>query len=243
MRYISTRGKTKPISFIDTVLEGLARDGGLLVPEYYPDFSNRLDELKTLSYQDLALEIFTAFIGDEIDRSTLKNLINKSYNTFSVSDVAPLRFTDRIVIMELFYGPSLSFKDVALQFLGNLFEEILKQKNRYLNILGATSGDTGSAAIYGVKGKERINIFMLHPLGRVSPIQEKQMTSVLDDNVFNISVKGTFDDSQNTVKKIFNHLEFKDKYDLGAVNSINWVRIMAQIVYYFYAAFRFSGKI
>lgn len=144
--------------------------------------------------------------------------------------------------MELFHGPTLAFKDVALQFLGNLFEEILKNNDIRLNILGATSGDTGSAAIHGVRGKERINIFMLHPKGKVSPIQEKQMTTVLDKNVFNVAVEGTFDDAQSIVKQIFNDLEFRDKYHLGAVNSINWARVMAQIVYYFYAAFRFREK-
>ncbi len=242
MKYISTRGKSDSRNFIHAVLEGLARDGGLLVPEKIPDLSKQLDHLSTLSYQQLALEIFTPYIDGEIDREKLSQLIDRSYTSFADREITPLKHTEKISILELFHGPTLAFKDVALQFLGNLFEEILKREETRLNILGATSGDTGSAAIYGVRGKSNINIFMLHPKGKISPVQEKQMTTVLDDNVHNIALEGTFDDAQRIVKEVFNDLEFRDKFHLGAVNSINWARVMAQIVYYFYAGFRFREK-
>lgn len=243
MKYVSTRGVSEPVGFSDAVFQGLARDGGLLVPESFPDFSSHLEQWKTLSYSELALEIFHPFVGDELSKETLRNLIDKSYAVFENPEITPLVFHDNLTILELFHGPTLAFKDVALQFLGNLFEELLKKENRPLNILGATSGDTGSAAIHGVRGKKGISIFMLHPQGKVSPVQEKQMTTVLDKNVHNIAVDGTFDDCQSLVKAVFNDLEFRDKYGIGAVNSINWARIMAQIVYYFYAAFRFEEKL
>ncbi len=240
MKYVSTRGLSEPRSFKEAVIEGLARDGGLLVPENVPDFSSRLEELKELSYQDLALQIFLPFVNGELDENTLKQLINKSYQSFNHKEITPLRFTNSVAILELFHGPTLAFKDIALQFLGNLFEYLLGSSGTGLNIIGATSGDTGSAAIHGVRGKKGISIFMLHPKGKVSPIQEKQMTTVLDENVVNIAIEGTFDDAQRIVKDLFNDLEYKDQHSLGAVNSINWVRVMAQIVYYFYAAFRFQ---
>jgi len=239
MRYISTRGYSEPRSFNEAALEGLARDGGLLVPEVIPDLSNQLDRLKKLSYQELALQIFLPYVDGEIENEVLREMIDISYQSFTDRRIAPLHHTERISILELFHGPTLAFKDVALQFLGTLFEKLLKSVDYGLNIVGATSGDTGSAAIQGVRGKAGISIFMLHPKGKVSPIQEKQMTTVLDKNVVNIAIQGTFDDAQQIVKSIFNDLDFKDRYALGAVNSINWVRVMAQIVYYFYAAFRF----
>ncbi|MCP4754559.1 MAG: threonine synthase [Proteobacteria bacterium] len=242
MKYISTRGKAEPRTFIQAVIDGLSRDGGLLVPEHVPDFSGQLSELEGLSYQELALAIFLPFIDGEIPEKTVKDLIDKSYGTFSSSEVTPLRFLENVSILELFHGPTLAFKDVALQFLGNLFEEILHRKKISLNILGATSGDTGSAAIHGVRGKSGITIFMLHPKGKVSSVQERQMTTILDENVVNIAIEGTFDDGQRIVKEILNDLDFKDKYRLGTVNSINWVRVMSQIVYYFFAAFRFKEK-
>lgn len=242
MKYISTRGQIKARTFVQAVIEGLSRDGGLLIPAEIPDFSNRLARLQDLSYTELALEIFKPFIGDELPTETTKRLVENSYSTFKTPEITPTTFTDSIAILELFHGPTLAFKDIALQFLGNLFEEILKTEKISLNILGATSGDTGSAAIHGVRGKAGITIFMLHPKGKISPIQEKQMTTVLDDNVVNIAIEGTFDDAQRIVKDIFTDLEFKDQYHLGAVNSINWARVMAQIVYYFFAAFRFQEK-
>lgn len=236
MKYISTRGGVTPVKFTDAVMMGLATDGGLLLPETIPHFSdNDIEKFRDFSYQDLALAIFHPYIGSDIPLDILKNLIEQSYSTFDHLAVAPLVKKDDLYILELFHGPTLAFKDVALQFLGNLFAWILAERGEILNILGATSGDTGSAAIYGVRGKEHINIFIIHPHGKVSPVQEKQMTSVLDHNVFNIAVKGTFDDGQRIVKEIFADLDFKQTFHLGAVNSINWARIMAQIVYYFSA--------
>ncbi len=236
MRYISTRGGIKPISFSAAVMMGLASDGGLLLPESIPLFSaTELERVTRLSYNDLAREIFSRFVADDIGDRELSELIRRSYASFTTPQVAPLRRVGEIHIQELFHGPTLAFKDVALQFLGNLFELLLQKNGGRLNILGATSGDTGSAAIHGLRGKRGINIFILHPHGKVSPIQEKQMTSVLDDNVFNLAIAGTFDDGQRIVKEIFADLDFKKQFSLGAVNSINWARIMAQIVYYFSA--------
>ena len=239
MRYVSTRGSSEPRSFTQAVIEGLARDGGLLIPETVPDFTDRLDGLKHLSYQELALQIFLPFIDNELEEEVISRLIARSYKSFTKADITPLISAGSVNILELFHGPTLAFKDIALQFLGNLFETLLSVSGDHLNIIGATSGDTGSAAIHGVRGKDGISIFMLHPKGKVSPIQEKQMTTVLDENITNIAIEGTFDDAQQIVKTLFNDLEFKDQYSLGAVNSINWVRVMAQIVYYFFAAFKF----
>ncbi len=242
MKYISTRGGIAPQSFSNVVLEGLARDGGLYLPETTPDFSKKLDSLKGLNYQDLAVEIFTPFVEDCIGKEDLKTLVYKSYESFTDKSITPLVQTTGAHVLELFHGPTFAFKDLALQFLGNLFEFFLSKEGRKLNILGATSGDTGSAAIYGVRGKAGIDIFMLHPEGRVSPVQERQMTTVTDTNVHNIAVKGTFDDCQALVKSCFNDLDFRDQYQLGAVNSINWARVLAQISYYFFAYFRFTEQ-
>jgi len=236
MKYISTRGGIEPVSFTDAVMMGLATDGGLLLPETIPHFSDDdIEQFQGLPYQELAISIFHPYVGNDIPPKVLENLISQSYSTFNHPAVAPLVKQGDIYILELFQGQTLAFKDIALQFLGNLFAWILAEHQESLNILGATSGDTGSAAIYGVRGKAHINIFIIHPHGKVSPIQEKQMTSVLDHNVFNIAVEGTFDDGQRIVKETFADLDFKRKFHLGAVNSINWARIMAQIVYYFSA--------
>ncbi len=237
MKYISTRGRMEPVGFLDAVMTGLAPDGGLLLPESLPDVSGKLSAWKNLSYQELAFEVMSLFATD-IPAADLKNLIEKSYSTFRTPDVAPVIPVNGFHILELWHGPTLAFKDVALQFLGNLFEYVLEKRGGELNILGATSGDTGSAAIYGVHGKKNIRIFIMHPKGRTSPVQEKQMTSVLDDNVFNLAVEGTFDDCQHLMKSIFSDVEFKEKHSLGSVNSVNWARVLAQIVYYFYAFFR-----
>jgi len=237
MKYISTRGQTDKVSFKDAVMMGLGEDGGLLLPESIPSVKNRLDELRELSYKELAYEIISLFT-DDIPAKDLKELIEKSYSSFADEEVAPVVKENGVYIQELFHGPTFAFKDVALQLLGNLFEYILKENNEILNIIGATSGDTGSAAIYGVRGKENIKIFILHPKGRVSAVQEMQMTSVTDDNVFNLAIKGTFDDAQNIVKAAFGDIKFKKKHKLGAVNSINWARVLAQIVYYFYGYFQ-----
>ena len=236
MKYISTRGKTPPLGFQDAVLTGMAPDGGLLVPENIPDVSDKLEAWSTLSYPELALEVFKLYT--DIPEADLKKLVDASYATFRHPDVAPVVPIGGLHILELFHGPTLAFKDIAMQFLSNCFDYILEERDLKLNILGSTSGDTGSAAIHGVRGKHRINIFMMHPKGKTSPLQEKQMTSVLDANVHNIAIDGTFDDCQGIMKSIFRDVAFKEKHALGAVNSVNWCRVMAQIVYYFYAGFR-----
>lgn len=242
MRYVSTRGGVEPVGFSEAVMMGLGTDGGLLLPATLPQVSSDdLHAFSRLSFQELALEVMTTFIGDEIPRGDLVDLIAGSYATFSHPEVTPVVPVGERRVLELFHGPTAAFKDVALQFLGNLFEYLLERDGGRLNILGATSGDTGSAAIAGVRGKDRIQIFILHPHGRVSPIQERQMTTVLDANVHNVAIRGTFDDGQRIVKALFSDLRFKERYHLGAVNSINWARILAQMVYYFYAWGRMSG--
>jgi len=237
MNYISTRGQTGKVSFKDAVMMGLAEDGGLLLPESVPSVTEKLDELSKLTYTELAYEIIKLFAAD-IPEKDLKTLIANSYASFETDEVAPVVKKGDVYIQELFHGPTFAFKDVALQLLGNLFEYILKERGEILNIIGATSGDTGSAAIYGVRGKENINIFILHPKGRVSRVQEMQMTSVTDANVYNLAIAGTFDDAQDIVKAAFGDIDYKKKYKLGAVNSINWARVLAQIVYYFYGYFQ-----
>ena len=232
MKYKSTRGGVGGLTFTEAFLMGLATDGGLIVPDNIPIVD--LDRLKDLNYKELAFEIFKLFI-DDIDEGSIKDLIEKSYSTFDTEEITPVVRKNGVYILELFHGPTFAFKDVALQFLGNLFEYVLKERGTYVNVLGATSGDTGSAAIYGLKGRENINIFILHPHNKVSRIQKLQMTTVEDRNVYNIAIKGTFDDCQAIVKSIFGDVEFKERYHLAAVNSINWARILAQIVYYFYA--------
>ena len=237
MRYISTRGGDEPRSFLQILLAGLARDGGLYLPEAFPNIRAKLREWRALPYRKLAFEIMRLF-ADDIPPADLASLIDDSYATFRESEVTPVRAVGPVFILELFHGPTFAFKDVALQFLGNLFGYAVSRAGGEMNIFAATSGDTGSAAINGVRGKKGLRIFVLHPHGRVSPVQERQMTTVLDANVFNLAVDGTFDDCQNIVKALFNDLPFRDTCRLGAVNSINWGRILAQIVYYFYAAFR-----
>ncbi len=238
MKYKSTRGRVNGIDFKDAVMMGLAEDGGLLIPENIPNLSSDdLTKLASLSYPELAFEIMKMFIGD-IPEDDLRKIIFSSYKVFRSSEVIPLKHFDYYHIAEIFHGPTFAFKDIALQFLGNLFEYILTERNDKLNIIGATSGDTGSAAIHGVKGRKNINICILHPEGRVSPVQELQMTTVEDKNVFNLAIKGNFDDCQAIVKSIFNDLELKKELKLGAVNSINWARVLAQIVYYFHSFFK-----
>ncbi len=238
MKYISTRGGIEPVSFKEAVMMGLATDGGLLLPETMPVADeDQLAAWHDMSYPELAFAVLSQYITD-IPAGDLEELVNRSYATFTHPEVTPLVAQGPVHILELFHGPTFAFKDVALQFLGNVFEYLLKESGGRMNILGATSGDTGSAAIYGVRGKERINIFILHPHKRVSEIQELQMTTVTDPNVFNIAVRGTFDDGQAIVKEIFNDIDFKHDHFLGAINSINWARIVAQVVYYVYAALR-----
>ncbi len=241
MKYISTRGQMAPIGFQDAIMTGLAPDGGLLPPETLPSVADQLASWSDLTYAELAFEVMRLFATD-IPDADLRKLVNDSYATFDHPEVAPSKAVGEVHILELFHGPTLAFKDVALQFLGNLFAYILERRGGELNILGATSGDTGSAAIHGVRGKPNINIFIMHPAGRTSPLQEKQMTSVLDDNVFNLAVDGTFDDCQHIMKTTFADVPFKTAHSLGSVNSVNWARVLAQTVYYFYSAFRVMAK-
>lgn len=240
MRYISTRGDTPPLSFSDAVLTGLAPDGGLLLPESIPDFSNRHAELAGLRYSALAVEIFSAYI-DDIPRPDLTELVRAAYDPFDAPDVAPIAALGERYVLELFHGPTLAFKDVALQLLGQLFGYILERRGGQLNILAATSGDTGSAAIAGVRGLNNVNIHVLFPDGRVSPLQELQMTTVSDENVHCYAVRGSFDDCQQLIKSAFEDLDLKARLHLGAVNSVNWARVLAQTVYYAYASLRLGS--
>jgi threonine synthase len=238
-RYRSTRGGQSGLSFEAAVFEGLATDGGLLVPDWVPSVSEFYKSWVKLPFDELAYEIISRYCSeDEIPSSDLRAILKKSYSTFEHPEVVPCRKVGDIHVMELFHGPSLSFKDVALQGLGNLYEFFLTRNPRRLTILAATSGDTGSAAIHGLAGKSTVDCFVLFPEGRVSPVQQLQMTSVLDPNVHCLSVKGTFDDCQNIVKELMSDLDFKKKFGIGAVNSINWARIMLQITYYFYTYYK-----
>ena len=237
MKYISTRGRVEPIPFQRAVMMGLADDGGLIVPESIPDVSEKLDAWSGLGYRDLAFEVLRCFATD-VPAEDLRALIDRGYGDNFPPDVAPLKSVGDLHVLELFHGPTLAFKDMALQFLGRLFEYILAATGSRMNVLGATSGDTGSAAIAGLRGRKGISIFVMHPRGRVSAVQERQMTTVLDPNVHNIAIEGSFDECQRILKLLFADLDFKQTCALGAVNSVNWARVMAQIVYYFHAAFR-----
>jgi len=243
MRYSSTRGQVKNLMFEDAVMMGLADDGGLLVPNELPFVESNLDKWRPLSFIELSLEIMLLFTSGRIPREELLSMVNQSYASFRHPEITPVKSVGKLHILELFHGPTFAFKDVALQFLGNLFAFFLRKRNHPLRILGATSGDTGSAAIHGLRGKQGVDVFMLYPKGRVSEIQERQMTTVLDSNIHNIAVEGSFDDAQGIVKAIFNDQKFKQTFHLGSVNSINWARILAQIVYYFYAWFRVTNDI
>lgn len=244
MKYISTRGKAPAQDFEGVVLAGLAPDGGLYVPESIPQFSKQeIASWAGLPYNQLAFKVIKPFVDGEIPDDKLQDIIDRSYATFRHNAVAPLvQLENNLWVMELFHGPTLAFKDFALQFLGNLFEYLLEKRNQKVVIMGATSGDTGSAAIEGCRGCDNIDIFILHPHNRVSDVQRRQMTSVLDSNVHNIALQGNFDDCQSMVKASFADQSFlPEGRKLAAVNSINWARIMAQVVYYFHAALSLGG--
>lgn len=245
MKYISTRGNTAPMDFSDVLLMGLAPDGGLMLPEHYPQIdSATLDEWRHLSYPELAMAIMQRFATD-IPQADLKDIIERTYTAevFGSEDIVPVRqLEDDLYILGLSNGPTLAFKDVAMQFLGNAFEYVLKKKDARITIIGATSGDTGSAAEYALRGKDNIEVFMLSPHGKMSEFQRAQMYSLTDDNIHNIAIKGMFDDCQDIVKALQQDADFKAKYDLGTVNSINWGRILAQIVYYFKAYFAVTSN-
>jgi threonine synthase len=238
VRYISTRGQAPALPFDEVLLTGLARDGGLYVPDSWPHFSAaEIEALAGLSYGALAARVTWPFVYGTMERDAFFALMEDAYAGFDHKAVAPLKqLGPQAWVMELFHGPTLSFKDYALQVLGRLLDQILRKRGQRVTIVGATSGDTGSAAIDAVKGRAAIDIFMLHPKGRVSDVQRRQMTTVDAPNVFNIAVEGNFDDCQDLVKACFNDLVFRDRLSLTAVNSINFARIMAQIAYYFWAA-------
>lgn len=244
MKYISTRGGCPPQSFTDVVLTGLAPDGGLFVPEHIPSFSGtEIASWHGLSYQELAFKVMSPFVAKDIPEQKLRELIEESYSDFRHRAIAPLVQTGHNEwVLELFHGPTLAFKDFALQFLGHLLDYILEKRQQKVVILGATSGDTGSAAIEGCRRCKNIDIFILHPHQRVSEVQRRQMTTVVGNNIHNIAVEGNFDDCQNMVKASFGDQAFlPEGRQLVAVNSINWARIMAQIVYYFWAALSVGG--
>lgn len=246
MLYISTRGGMAPQAFSDILLGGLAPDGGLVVPVELPKISREtLEQWRSLSYPQLAFEIIRLFATD-IPEEDLRRIINQTYTkeAFGCDDITPLKQLDpTLYILGLSYGPTLAFKDIAMQLLGNLFEYVLEKRGQTLNILGATSGDTGSAAEYAMRGKKAVKVFMLSPHGKMSPFQRAQMYSLQDDNIFNIAVTDMFDAAQDIVKAVNNDAEYKAKYKIGAVNSINWGRIVAQIVYYFKSYFQVAKTI
>ena len=240
MRYVSTRGSAPVLGFSDVVLAGLATDGGLYVPESWPSLPADLPD----GYAGLAAAVFAPFAGGDFTAADLNRLTASAYSTFRHPDVVPLvPLEDGHSLMELFHGPTLAFKDVALQFLGRLLDEILTARGERVTIVGATSGDTGSAAIDGVRGCANVDIVILYPHGRVSEVQRRQMTTVDEPNVHTVAVDGTFDDCQDLVKAMFNDAAFRERHRLSAVNSINWARVMAQVVYYVEAARRSGGEI
>lgn len=248
MRYISTRhgsqGNPALLGFEDVMLAGLARDGGLYLPADWPHFSKaEIAALKGLPYVEVAYRVMRPFVGDTFDEATFRRLIGEAYASFDAPDVAPVKplGDSGMHLLELFHGPTLAFKDVALQLLGRMLDHTLTHKHQHATIVGATSGDTGSAAIEAVRDRRTIDIFMLFPRGRVSEVQRRQMTTVLAPNVHNVVVDGTFDDCQDLAKACFNDLAFRDRHALTAVNSINFARVMAQIVYYFWAAVKLGA--
>lgn len=243
MRYQSTRGTAPELDFREVTLAGLASDGGLYVPVGWPRFTpEQIANMAGLSYVETAVRVMAPFVAGSLTQDELRDLCTRAYGRFSHDAVTPLVQLDhRHFLLELFHGPTLAFKDVALQLLGLLFEKFLTGTDRHLTIVGATSGDTGSAAIDAVAGRAGIDIFMLHPKGRVSDVQRRQMTTVLAPNVHNIAIEGSFDDAQALVKAMFNDADFSGRFHVTAVNSINWARLMAQVVYYFYAAVRLGA--
>ena len=244
MEYLSTRGGAPAPGFEDVLLSGLARDGGLFVPAHWPSVPGAdIRALATLDYAEVAARIIRPFIEtDLLDDAALARLTRETYAGFAAPDVAPLRqLDDDTWLLELFHGPTLAFKDFALQLLGRLFEHVLARRGARITIVGATSGDTGSAAIEACRGRSNLDIFMLHPEGRVSEVQRRQMTTVVADNVFNLAIGGTFDDCQDLVKALFADHALRDALGLSAVNSINWARVMGQTAYYFSAAARLGA--
>ena len=243
MKYISTRNNSKEFSFEEVFIKGLADDGGLFIPKSLKKYSEEeLKTLSTLNYQDLAKKIIFPFIGDFMTANELSDIVDKSYSVFRKDNVVDLIKLGDTKILELFHGPTLAFKDIAMQLLGNFYEHYLKKNNKNINVVVATSGDTGAAAIDAIKGKKNMNIFVLHPHEKVSLVQRKLMSTVKEKNVFNIAIEGNFDDCQNLVKSMFADKEFSNSINMSGVNSINWARIIAQAVYYFYTYFQVQDE-
>ena len=242
MKYVSTRGDAPALEFADVTLTGLAADGGLYVPEEWPLLdADAIRALRGLDYVETAVRVMQPFVGSDLTEADLRNLCRAAYAGFSHASVTPLRQLDADQwLLELFHGPTLAFKDVALQLLGRLFERFLSGAGRQLTVVGATSGDTGSAAIHALAGLESVDVFMMHPRGRISDVQRRQMTTVMAPNVHNMAINGSFDDAQAHVKRMFRDPELRG-FEISAVNSINWARLMAQVVYYFYAAVRLGA--
>ena len=243
MKYISTRDNSKEYSFEQVFIKGLADDGGLFIPKEVKKYSaEQIKALSNLSYQNLAKEIIYPFIGDFMTANELSDIVDKSYSVFRKDNVVDLIKLGDTKVLELFHGPTLAFKDIAMQLLGNFYEHYLKKNNKNINVVVATSGDTGAAAIDAIKGKKNMNIFVLHPHEKVSLVQRKLMSTVKEKNVFNIAIEGNFDDCQNLVKSMFADKEFSNSINMSGVNSINWARIIAQAVYYFYTYFQTQDK-
>jgi len=242
MDYLSTRNNKLRKSFFDILFQGLSNDGGLFLPVNWPKVD--INNMNNLTYEEVALHTIQPFVGDDIAEEELKKIIHKTYQTFNHTQIAPLvKIEDNKYILELFYGPTLAFKDYALQFLGNLFSFALERTKKNITIIGATSGDTGSAAINAFKGKSDISVFIMHPHNKVSEVQRRQMTTVTDENIINIAIEGTFDDCQKIIKELFVDREIQSKTSLTAVNSINWARIIAQSVYFFWAYFQLDKSL
>jgi threonine synthase len=243
MKYFSTRNKSLNFSFKDIFLRGLAPDGGLFLPSEIRKYSeNELKNLSKLSYEELATEIIYNFCKDDIERKDLRIIIDKAYTRFKSKEVVELKKVGNFNILELYHGPTLAFKDIAMQVIGNMYDHLRVSEKKVVNILVATSGDTGSAAISALNDRKNINVFVLHPHKKISNIQRKIMTTIGSNNIFNIAVEGSFDDCQKIVKGMFNDDEFRKKINMSGVNSINWARIICQIVYYFYSAFKIKKQ-
>ncbi len=243
MKYISTRGQSEPLNFEQVLMKGLAADKGLYMPETWPRLSyEQISSLKYLSYDKLAHELITPYVGDVLSPYELEQIIYKSYSSFSNSEITPLiQLTNKEYLLELFHGPTLAFKDCAMQLLGSLFEFFLKKRKERITIICATSGDTGAAAVEAIKDKAFIDLVVLFPKGRISEVQQRQISTSGSENIHSLAIEGNFDDCQLIVKNLLNNKEFCNKYNLSAVNSINWVRVMAQVIYYFYAALKLGS--
>ncbi len=243
MNYISTRNKSLNYDFSNIFLRGLAPDGGLFLPADIKTFNEKeLKELSSLNYIDLGVEIISKFCSPPLDKNKIKLILEKAYSSFDTKNIVKIKKIDNINLLELYHGPTLAFKDIAMQVIGLMYEALNLNKKK-INIIVATSGDTGSAAIAALKEKKNINLFVLHPHEKISNIQRKIMTTCDSSNIYNIAVKGNFDDCQKIVKQMFNEDEFREKINMSGVNSINWARIICQIVYYFYAYFQMSSKV